>query len=466
MKTVLLALIALFSITLSARNSSAQEAPITLIHAGQLLAEPGEAPLERQTIVVQGERIVAVRSGFATAADFPNAETTILDLSDQFVLPGMMDVHTHITGMQDHNMVVQSVTATEVEVSLHAARQARRLLTLGFTSIRDVGDSSRSGISIELRNAINAGVIPGPRLFVSGRLVAPTHGHGADTVLLPDVAEVLHEREGGCSGADQCRENVRREVARGVDLIKVVMSGGARDETSVQDAPDQFFPDEVDAIFGAARRLGRPVAVHAHSTAAINDALRNGARTIEHGTYFDDESIRLFRRNDAILVPTSAVADFGLRMMENFRTSMDPADWDRVRTISLLMRSSSGRAYRAGVKLAIGTDMGISATATPLLELQIFVDNGIPPNQAIRAATVNGAEVLGLGDELGQIRPNFLADIIATPRSPLDDIDNLAEISFVMKGGVVYRGTAAQLAALGDASTVADDGALYAPAGR
>ena len=180
-----------------------------------------------------------------------------------------------------------------------------------------------------------------------------------------------------------------------------------------------LFPDELDTVMSSAHQLGRPVAVHAHSTAAINAALAAGARTIEHGTYFDDESVRLFEKSGAYLVPTSLVAEFGLKMMENFKRDMSAADWERVKITTELMYKTSGRAWRAGIKIAAGTDLGTSLTVDNARELGIYVDNGISATEAIRTATVNAADVIGMAGQLGQIRPGYLADIIATRTSPL-----------------------------------------------
>ena len=454
--TLLLSASLMFAVPVSAQ--APVEPPLVLIHAGTLLATPGEAPLTKQTILVRGNRIVEVRPGFSPASDFPG-DVRVVDLSNEFVLPGMMDVHMHLSGLQDMDLTMQSVTVPATEVVLHSARQMRRMLERGFTTVRDVGNN---GNGFSLRRAIQKGQIPGPRLYLSGEIIARTGGHGADPVVLPEVAHAIHEGQNGCDGPVDCRRRVREEVSHGADLVKIVTSGGARDDTGERDSPVQFSADELDAIFEAARQLKRPVAAHAHSVAGINEALKRGARTIEHGAFYDKESVRLFKEKKAILVPTASVADYGMRMMKSFRNKMTEADWNRATKTSEWMRGTPGRAYRDGIKMATGTDMGVSDTETSLLELKIFVESGVPINETIKAATMNGAEAIGVESELGQIRAGFLADIIATPQSPLQNIAALETVRFVMKDGVVYKSTLKDIPALKDISFSVRDGEIVA----
>lgn len=444
------------AMAIQAAGSVVAAQPTVLIHAGKLLATPGKTPLERQTVVVRGNRIVEVRPGFADAASF-GGDVRIVDLSDKFVMPGMMDVHMHLSGLQDMNLTMQSVTVADTEVVLHSARQMRRMLERGFTTVRDVGNN-RNGFS--LRNAIQKGQIPGPRLYLSGELIARTSGHGADPVVLPEVAHALHQGQNGCDGAESCRRRVREEVGHGADLLKIVTSGGARDDTGEANSPVQFTAEELDAIFEAARQVKRPVAAHAHSVAGINEALKRGARTIEHGAYYDKESIRLFKQSGAILVPTASVADYGMRMMQSFRNRMTDEDWKRATETSEWMRGTPGRAWRDGIKLATGTDMGVSERETSLLELKLFVASGVPAGETIKAATMNGAEAIGVEDRLGQIKSGYLADIVAVSGDPTVNIDALENMRFVMKDGIVYRAEPAQEAGLKDLFFPVRDGAI------
>lgn len=431
-----IAALAAAALLLASLARAAEAPPTYVIHAGMLLATPGGEAAPRQSIIVRGNRIVDVKPGYVDPQS-TGGPATVIDLTDQFVLPGLMDMHMHIAGIQHLDFNLTAVTMTEAEQIIYCSRHALRMLEAGYTTIRDVGDDGE--ISLILRKTINDGTIPGPRIYASGRIITRTGGHGATSVLREDVAAILPKSE-TCDGVEGCRHAVRSQVERGADLIKITLSGSARDEWGARDAPSMLFPDELDTVMSSAHQLGRPVAVHAHSTAAINAALAAGARTIEHGTYFDDESVRLFEKSGAYLVPTSLVAEFGLKMMENFKRDMSAADWERVKTTTELMYKTSGRAWRAGIKIAAGTDLGTSLTVDNARELGIYVDNGIPATEAIRTATVNAADVIGMADQLGQIRPGYLADIIATRTSPLADISSLRHVSWVMKDGRIYKG--------------------------
>lgn len=409
-----------------AAQAQAQEkgqAPLVLIHAGRLLAVPGQPPLKGRTIVVEKDKIVSIQDGYLGAASFHGREVRVVDLKSDFVLPGLMDVHQHIG-----SNAVDGANTNEKELPQHVARHMRQLLAWGFTTVRDAG--GQEGFAI--RSAINKGVIPGPRLYLAGSIVARTGGHGS-----------------GCDSIETCRIAVRKNIQQGADVIKISSSGGVRQETGIKDAPTQFFPDELQAIFDAASQALRPVMAHAHSTRAINDVLRLGVRTVEHGTYFDDESVRLFKKTNAILVPTAAVSQFGVGIISRNRDRYSDSDWQRIEDISALMHDTPGRAYRAGVKLATGTDLGIGSIS-PLLELKVFAENDIPNNEIIKASTINSAEAIGIADKAGRIAPGFWADVIAVPGDPLTDIKALERIVFVMKGGMAYRSRLSDVTALGD----------------
>jgi imidazolonepropionase-like amidohydrolase len=411
----------------AASGAAAQEEkkppPIVLVHAGTLLAVPGQKPLSEQTIVIENDKIVRIEPGYSDAAVFSGRDVRIVDLKSDFVLPGLMDLHQHIGGN-----ALQGGDIDEKELPLHTARHMRMLLTWGFTTVRDAGGQ----VGFAMRPAIEKGVIPGPRLYLAGSIVARTGGHGS-----------------GCDSIETCRVTVRETIQKGADVIKISASGGVRQETGVKDAPTQFFPDELQTIVDTSSQALRPVMAHAHSTKAINDSLRAGVRTIEHGTYFDDESVRLFKKNDAVFVPTSAVSQFGVGIISRNRSRYSDEDWERILEISALMHDTPGRAYKAGIKLGSGTDLGIGPMS-PLLELKVFVENGIPENEAIKAATINSAEAIGIADKAGRIASGYWADIIAVPGDPLENINALEDVVFTMKGGVVYRSRLKDMVTLGD----------------
>ncbi len=408
---------------LSVAAQQTDEPPLILLHAGALLSEPGKKPLREQTIIVEKDKVVAVESGYVDESVFPDRNVRIVDLKDDFVLPGLMDLHQHIG-----SNAVAGGRIDDDELPLHTASHLRALLSWGFTTVRDAGGE----VGFAVRPAVEKGVIPGPRLYLAGNIVARTGGHGA-----------------GCDSVETCRITVREHIQQGADVIKISASGGVRQDTGVKDAPTQFFPDELQTVVDTANQALRPVMAHAHSTKAINDALKAGVKTIEHGTYLDDESIRLFKRNDAVFVPTAAVSKFGVDIISRNRARYSDEDWERILEISALMHDTPARAYKAGVKLGTGTDLGIGPVS-PLLELKVFVENGIPENEAIKAATINSAEAIGIADKAGKIAPGYWADIIAVKGDPLSDINALEETVFVMKGGVAYRSRLSDIVALGD----------------
>lgn len=405
-------------------------APTFVIHAGTVLATPGDVPLERQTLVVRGGRIVALDPGFR-AADAYAADATLIDLSRQFVLPGLIDLHMHLAIVMDAG---PDVSTSPARLALAASGYARRLLQAGVTSVRDVGDNG--GVTLALRDAIAAGDVAGPRIFAAGRIVSRTGGHGAKRAR---PVEIAHEAA-GCDGPESCRRAVRENIESGSDWIKLTVSGSGREATGRAAAAAIMFDDEVAAASAAARQAQRQVAVHAHSAAAIELALREGARTIEHGTYFDERAIRLFREHDAAIVPTSYIADFVRSQLARFGGGRDGRGADDLEAWTDSAMAVPGRAWRAGIRLGLGTDGGpsfpVDATAR---EVGLYVESGVPVAEAIRAATSNGADILGMGASLGRLRPGHIADIIAVDGSPLEDPARLRHVVFVMKDGIVHN---------------------------
>ncbi len=417
---------------------SDQSPDVLVLHVGTLLASPGEPPRQRQTVVVIDSRVSEVRDGFVPVEAFgPQAQ--LIDLSAEFAMPGLSDVHLHLASPEHvSNRSSSSPAARISDLTLQAADYARRLLRVGITTVRDVGDNSNA-ITFQLRDAIAAGRIEGPRIFAAGRIISRTEGHGAESRRVLDLVERLPM--GGCDGVESCRRAVRENIGDGhlADLIKFTGSGSASEPWGEKDAPTTSFDDELQAVVDAAGQLGRSVAVHAHSTASINQALRLGAFTVEHGTYFDDTSARLFKEHKAYLVPTSFVGEL-MTADPRIRARNTPEDWQRIERTAADQLQTCGRAYRAGIALGVGTDG--TAGSDPLntvRELEIFVANGVPPAEAIKAATVNNAAIVGHSADLGQIKPGFAADIVAVRADPLADISVLRGIDFVMKGGVVIR---------------------------
>lgn len=404
-------------------------AAVVVIHAGGLLADPGEKPLREQTIVVSEGKISAVEHGYQPPERY-GTDARLIDLKSRFVLPGLIDLHKHISMPLDEDAMT---LASEDRLALMTAAVAKATLDAGVTTLRDVGDNV--GVTFAVRDAINAGVIEGPRIFAAGRIVSSTGGHGTTK----DFQGIEHPR-GGCDGPESCRRVVRENIEAGSDWIKMTVSGSGGAASGLADAEPIMLPEEVRAVTEAARRGLRPVAAHAHSTAAIKLALESGARTIEHGTYFDDACARLFKSKGAFLVPTAYVAEFVGKQVEKFSADPGRLPPEALRRWTQAATVNPGRAWRAGIRLGVGSDSGSrndsQATAR---EIELFIASGVPAGDALAAATVTNAEILNMQDRLGRIRPGYEADLIAVDSDPLLDAAKLHTVSFVMKAGVVVQ---------------------------
>jgi imidazolonepropionase-like amidohydrolase len=412
----------------------AAHAAAIVIHAGWLLVDPGQKPLREQTVVVTDGKITAVETGYQPAERY-GADAMLIDLQNRFVLPGLIDLHKHISLPLDAD---EATFAREDRLALMTAAVAKAALDAGVTTLRDVGDNV--GVTFAVRDAINSGVMQGPRIFAAGRVISSTGGHGTtDEFQGSGDIERLH---GGCDGAESCRRVVRENIEAGSDWIKVTVSGSGGAPSGLADAEPIMLPDEVHAVLEAAQRGLRPVAAHAHSKAAIKLALEQGARTIEHGTYFDDSCVRLFKSKGAFLVPTAHVAEFVSKQIDKFSGQPGKLPPEGLRRWTDASMKNPGRAWRAGIRLGVGSDSGSRNDAhATAREVELFVASGVPASDAIAAATVTNAEILGMKDQLGRIRKGFEADLIAVDGDPVADVAKLHAVTFVMKGGAVIRGS-------------------------
>ena len=409
--------------------------PVTLVHAGELLAKPGWSPAKEQTGVVRGERIEQVVDGYLDAGALGLAgDVQVVDLRDSFVLPGLTDLHTHITSELGPDSKIASVTLTPVDNALNAAVFLRRTLEAGFTTIRNTGGDPE--VMFPLRRGVAAGKIAGPRILAAGAGVANTGGHADNHGLREEILE-LYRSSGICDGVDDCRRAVRTQIKRGSDWIKITASGGVLSETAAG-VGQQLFDDELVAIVRTAAMMGRHVAAHAHGTDGINAALRAGVRTIEHGTYSDDESFELFKSQGAFLVPT-ILAGKTVEEMASQSDFMPAPIREKALSVGPHMLDMVRRAHEAGVAIAFGTDSGVSPHGQNAREFDLLVQAGLSEMEAIVTATVTAARVLEMEEEIGAIRPGLRADLIATPGSPLDDIGELRRVEFVMKDGRIYK---------------------------
>lgn len=418
----------------------AEAADVTVLHTDRLIAIPGQGGPVAATILVEGQRILEVRDGVVSDETLRAEGHTVearFDLSGHTVLPGFIDGHVHITQEQNPNGRLQRVEMGSADRALLGAGYAFRTLLAGFTTVRDVGADSEAIFA--LRAAIARGDVPGPRILASGNTVSITGGHGDGTQGYSlHVADALRS-PAVCDGADACRRAVREQIRRGADHIKITATGGVLSNTRTG-TEQQFTNEELEAIVDAARKMGRDVTAHAHGKAGIEAALNAGVRTIEHGTYLDEQTVRLFRRNDAFLVPTLLAGATVAEWAEDPETFLTPAQRAKSAEVGPLMQAMGRRAHEAGVKIAFGTDSGVSRHGDNAREFALMVDAGMTPEEAIRAATVIGSQNIRMETELGTLEAGKLADIVAVEGDPYADITLLERaIGFVMKDGEVYK---------------------------
>ena len=412
---------------------TAQTAPTktTYIQAGALLDRPGQPPRGNSTIIVRDGKVAEVRDGFVA----PEAGATLVDLKDKFVLPGLVDMHVHLWGIGGDPMRARllEITRDRFDDEMTAVANARATLDAGFTSVRDLGGDPR-GIRA-LRDAIDQGIVEGPSITNAGQMISVTGGHGdAGNGLAEEYAEAVHATEINlCDGPDECRRAVRAQVGLGAKVIKFAATGGVLSNVS-GGLGRAMTPDEMKAIVETAHALGRKVAAHSHAAEGTKSALEAGVDSIEHGTFLDDETIALFKKTGAYLVPTEIAPIAALAQARS--GALPPASIPKAEEAAAAMVASHRKAYAAGVKVAFGTDTGVSKHGQNATEFAVLVSNGLTPMQAIRAATVSAADLLGR-DDIGTLQPGKTADIIAVSGSPLEDVTRLEHVAFVMHHGVV-----------------------------
>ena len=384
--------------------------PVTLVQAGRLLDRPGQAPRGPSTVVVRDGRIVEIRDGFVDAAAFPGA--TVIDQRERFVMPGLIDSHVHlVSDLGGQAGFLSGVTENLPTHAYRAAENAQKTLMAGFTTVRNLGDEG--GVTLALADETAAHRLPGPRIIDSGNSISTTCGHMDGRLGFNDDFRETIPHDNVCNGVESCREAVRLQVGRGVRVIKIATTGGVNSRIGAG-LGAQMFEDEAQALIETAHLYGLKVAVHAHGADGVNMALRLGADSIEHGTIFDDETLRLFRQSGAYYVP-------------------------KIQWRISITGQSLRRAVPAGVRIAFGTDAGVSKHGRNADEFALMVANGMTPMTAIEAATVNAADLLGLSAEIGTLEAGKRADIIAVDGDPLTDVSVLTSMDFVMRDGRVYR---------------------------
>ena len=424
-------LIAAMALSLAATATAPALAEVVVIQADRVLAEPGKAPRGATSIVIEGGKISALLEGRQPGP----AGARIIDLGNRFVLPGLIDSHVHLdSDAGGQAALLESLTSSPGLDALRAQWNGMKTLRAGFTTVRNLGD--RSGATLALRDAVESGWVMGPRIIDAGRSISVTSGHMDGTLSLSDELKVGVSEDNLCNGVDSCREAVRRQVRRGVDVIKIATTGGVNSRIGAG-LGQQMFADEARAVVETAHLHGKKVAVHAHGTDGINVALAAGADSIEHGTMPNDETLRLFRQGGAYYVSTLSTVNGYRERLAQDPNAYPPAVLEKVRWRLEVTGRALERAVPAGVKIAFGTDAGVSKHGRNADEFELMVQHGMTPATAIVAATTNAAELLGVAQEVGELRPGMAADLIAVPGDPLKDITGLKTVQFVMKGGRV-----------------------------
>jgi len=407
-------------------------ADITLIYAGELLAVPGNKVVKQRTIVVENGKIKAINNGYSDATDF-GENANIIDLKDSFVLPGLMDMHVHLQFELGPLNTRDRLKMSDPVMGMRSIHYAQKTLLAGFTTVRDVGSNPQ--YMYALREAIKKGWVDGPRIIAAGG-VGITGGHADISGVKPDLMDIYTAKT-VCDGPYDCRRATRRAIKYGADLIKITSTGGVLTDRATGTG-QQMEMDELKEVVRAAKSMGRKVASHAHEEDGIIAALEAGVDSIEHGTYTGKKAIKLFKKTGAYLVPTLLAGDTVVKMAKT-SDFMSEAIKEKSIRVGAAMKGNFGKAYKAGVKIAFGTDSGVSKHGINAEEAVLMHKAGMSTMDVLKSATVNTADLLDMSKTIGTIEVGKYADIIATDNSPLVNIEELLTVDFVMKGGKVHK---------------------------
>ena len=403
---------------------------LIIIHCGVLIDGDSDKPQKVMSILIQEDKIIDVTEGYVNAGENDN----LIDLNNFTVLPGLMDMHVHLSGESNPKKYMERFTLNLDDFAYQSTMFAERTLLAGFTTVRDLGGP----INNSLRNAINSGKVVGPRIFSAGKSIATTGGHADPTngmkyELMGDPGP----SKGVVNGIADSRKAVRQRYKNGADLIKITATGGVLSVAKNGENP-QFKEDEILEIVKTANDYGMHVAAHAHGAEGMKRAIRSGVKSIEHGTLMDKEAMGLMKKMGTYYVPTISAGEFVAEKAE-IEGYYPEVVRPKAKKIGPKIKETFKRAYESGVKIAFGTDSGVSYHGKNANEFLYMVEAGMKPMDAIKTATKTAAELLGVETSLGTIKPNKKADIIAVTKNPLNDISTLKEVSFVMKNGVVYK---------------------------
>lgn len=432
MRRIAAVTIALLAATPLAAQTVAPAPKVQFIHAGALLADPGAAPRGASTIVVRDGKVAEIRDGFVA----PEGGAELIDLKSRYVLPGLIDMHVHFYSSGYPLQARMEGNSKDLEDEfVGAAARARVTLEAGFTTVRDLGGEAR-GVRA-LRDAINRGELAGPTIVNAGRMISVHAGHGDANGVNREVAHLEREEATHlCNGADDCRRATRDQIFTGAEVIKFAASGGVGSNIAGGLEAQMTF-EEMKAIVDTAHAFGRKATAHAHGKSGIDMAIRAGVDSIEHGSFIDAETVKLFKDRGVYLVPTIHAFESVIRQAR--AGERPPASAAKAEEVSKVVKESHRRAIAGGVKVAFGTDSGVGPHGTNALEFTYMNQVGLAPADAIRSATVNAAALLGRSDRIGKIAPGMDADIIAVPGDPVADLRQMEKVQFVMRRGVVFK---------------------------
>ncbi|WP_340075161.1 metal-dependent hydrolase family protein [Leptobacterium sp. I13] len=410
-------------------NLSAQE---TYLHCGKIIDTEKGKTLTEKTIVVSGNKIKSILNGYV-ASENPNDIT--IDLKDKTVLPGLIDMHVHMEMEITPKQYLTRYTENDADVAFQSTVYAKRTLMAGFTAVRDLGGT---GVNTSLRDAINKGMIKGPRIYSAGKSIATTGGHadptnGSKKELIGNPGP----KEGVINSPEEARKAVRQRYKNGADVIKITATGGVLSVAKNGQNP-QFTLEEIKAIVETANDYGMLTAAHAHGDEGMKRAVIGGIKTIEHGTFMSDETMELMKKYNAYLVPTITAGKQVAEKAE-IKDYYPAIIVPKAREVGPQIQGTFARAYKKGVPIAFGTDAGVFPHGLNGKEFGYMVEAGMPAMEAIQSATITNAKLLGMANELGQLKEGFLADIVAVKENPVDNVKTLEEVVFVMKDGKVYK---------------------------
>jgi imidazolonepropionase-like amidohydrolase len=404
----------------------------TYIQCGKLIDVTTGTVKSQMTIIVEGNNIADVQSGYVGGG----AGDTVISLKDKTVMPGLIDCHVHLESQYSKNVIAEGFILTDADIAYRASVYAKRTLMAGFTTVRDCGGS---GVNISLRKAVEQGLVEGPRIFTAGRAISASGGHMDGSVGFRDDAfnHKMGPDDGVADGRDELVKAVRLQIKRGSDVIKIASTGGVLD-LSANGSGAEFTIDEIKAVVETAKDYGLRVACHAHGAEGIRRAILGGVTSIEHGTFMNEEDMELAKKYGTYLVPT-IIAGKSVADSAKIPGYFPPVIARKAIEIGTQIQQNFGRAYKAGVKIAFGTDAGVYAHGKNYMEFQYMVEAGMPPMEAIKAATVSAADLIGITGNTGSITAGKWADIIAVDGDPIQDIKVMKNVCFVMKAGKIYK---------------------------